>query len=256
MSLLADNIRFLRLQSGLTQEQFAMALEVPRSRIGSYEESRSEPSVDMLIKIADYFKIPVDALLRNKLASGKGSAFIILGNHRVLFPISVNQSDDDLIEVVPIKASAGYLDGYADPEFIESLEKMTLPFLGTGKFRAFPIKGDSMLPMKEGSIVVGRFVEQLTELKIGKTHVVLTKNDGVVYKRIDKGQDEQHLKFVSDNKLYASYQVHKSDIIELWEYTCSINLEEFSEEELKISKLEQMFNELGEELRGMRKVVG
>jgi len=67
----------------------------------------------------------------------------------------VDDNNENLIEVVPTKASAGYLAGYLagydDLEYIEQLQKIKLPFLPTGKHRAFPIKGDSMLPMKDGS---------------------------------------------------------------------------------------------------------
>ena len=41
------------------------------------------------------------------------------------------------------------------------LPQMKLPFLPTGKHRAFPIRGDSMPPIKEGSFVIGKFIEKL-----------------------------------------------------------------------------------------------
>lgn len=53
----------------------------------------------------------------------------------------VDENNENLIEVVPVKATAGYLAGYDDPEYIEQLQKIKLPFLPTGKHRAFPIKG-------------------------------------------------------------------------------------------------------------------
>jgi hypothetical protein len=61
--------------------------------------------------------------------------------------ITVSQQGRNIIEIIPLKAQAGYLSGYADPEFIESLQHIS-PF-ATEKFRAFPVDGDSMPPHKK-----------------------------------------------------------------------------------------------------------
>ena len=151
MNYISKNIKHLRKLKKLSQERLAEELKVTRSRIGSYEENRSAPTIEFLITFSDYFKIPIDILLRNDLTKAKDFSFIELNNQRVLFPITVDDNNENLIEVVPTKASAGYLAGYDDPEYIEQLQKIKLPFLPTGKHRAFPIKGDSMLPMKDGS---------------------------------------------------------------------------------------------------------
>lgn len=257
MKIIAKNIKHLRSLKKLSQESLAEELGVTRSRIGSYEENRSDPNIDMLIKLSDYFKVPVDILIKNDLTKSKESSFIEIGNQRVLFPIMVDSDDENLIEVVPVKASAGYLAGYDDPEYIEQLEKIKLPFLPTGKHRAFPIKGDSMLPMKSGSYVVGRFVEDRNDIKSGKTYVLVTLNDGMVYKRVINNIDlNNSLLLVSDNKMYHDYSVPINEVLEIWEFTCSINTQEYSEAELKISSIIGMFNDLGVELKALEKRLG
>ena len=253
MYFVGKNISHLRHLKGLSQEELADELGVTRSNLGSMEEGRSMPSLDLLIKISDYFRVPVDILIRKDLTKAKDFSFIELGNQRVLFPIMVNQENEDMIEVVPVKTSAGYLAGYDDPEYIEQLEKIKLPFLPTGKHRAFPIKGDSMLPMKPGSFVVGKFVEDRNEIRDGRTYVLLTQNDGMVYKRIYNQINEKGtLKLVSDNKQYRPYEVPISEVLELWEFTCSINTQEYSPEELKLDSIIRMFNELGVELEQLK----
>ncbi|WP_010179695.1 XRE family transcriptional regulator [Aquimarina agarilytica] len=254
MNFIATNIKHLRSLKKLSQEALASALNVPRSRIGSYEENRSAPSIEMLLDFSDYFKLPVDILLRNDLRKANDASFIELGNQRVLFPIVVDDANENLIEIVPIKASAGYLNGYDDPEYIEQLQNIKLPFLPTGKHRAFPIKGDSMLPMKDGAFVIGKFIEDLNEVSNGKTYVLLTLNDGMVYKRVyNQIEKNGTLKLVSDNTAYEAYEVPINEVIELWEFTCSINTQEYSEEELKISSIITMFNQLGVELKLLEK---
>jgi len=252
MNFIAKNIQHLRSLKKLSQEALAEELKVSRSRISSYEEGRSSPSIEFLITLSDYFKLPIDILLRNDLTKATDFSFIELNNQRVLFPIVVDSDNDNLIEVVPVKASAGYLAGYDDPEYIEQLQKIKLPFLPTGKHRAFPIKGDSMLPMKDGSFVIGRFVEDRSEIQTGKTYVLVTLNDGMVYKRVMNNIDfNGSLLLMSDNKTYNDYSVPINEVLELWEFTCSINTQEYSPEELKISSILGMFNELGVELKAL-----
>lgn len=256
MSMITKNLKHLRHLKGLTQEVLAEDLQVTRSRISSYEEGRSAPTIDFLIAVSDYFKLPIDILLRNDLTKGRDASFIEVGQQRVLFPIVVDSDDDDLIEVVPVKASAGYLAGYDDPEYIEQLQKIKLPFLPTGKHRAFPIKGDSMLPMKPGAYVIGRFVESRQDITSGRTYVLITKDEGMVYKRVyNQIADNNTLRLVSDNTAYAPYEVSIDDVLELWEFTCSINTQEYDEKELKISSIIQLFTNLGVELKALERLV-
>jgi transcriptional regulator with XRE-family HTH domain len=256
MKMISKNIRHLRSLKGITQEVLAEDLKVTRSRISSYEEGRSAPTIDILIQLSDYFKLPIDILLRNDLTKATDSSFIDIGNQRVLFPITVDMDNENLIEVVPVKASAGYLAGYDDPEYIEHLDRIKLPFLPTGKHRAFPIKGDSMLPMKSGSYVVGRFVEDRGDIKTGKTYVLITLNDGMVYKRVLNNIDfNGSLLLMSDNKRYHDYSVPIDEVLELWEFTCSINTQEYNEQDLKISSIMSMFNDLGVELKALERTM-
>ena len=255
MRNISKNIRHLRKLKGLTQEQLADKLKINRSRIGSYEEARSEPSIETLIQISECFSLPVDILIKKDLTLSKESSFIDVGNQRVLFPIMVDNENENLIEIVPIKASAGYLLGYDDPEFIEQLEKIKLPFLPTGKHRAFPIKGDSMLPMKDGSYVVGEFVEDITDIKNGTSYIIVTKNDGLTYKRVyDQIEENSTLLLKPDNPSYQPYQVPINEVIELWKFTCAINTQEYDEKDLKLSSIMQMFNDLKVELETLKKI--
>ncbi|WP_299528879.1 LexA family transcriptional regulator [uncultured Lutibacter sp.] len=255
MNFLSNNIKHIRTLKGLTQEQFAEDLKVSRSRISSYEENRAIPPIDFLVDLSEYFNIPIDILIKNNLSGAKDTTFIEIGNRRILFPITVNGADEDLIEIIPVEASAGYLRGYSDPEYIEHLNKIKLPFLPTGTHRAFPIKGDSMLPVKSGSYIVARFVEEISSIKDGRTYIVLTLNDGIVYKRVfNKMEEHGMLLMVSDNKRYDPYYVPIDEVLELWEFTCSINTQEYEEHELKLSSIASMLTQLGVELKELEKI--
>jgi phage repressor protein C with HTH and peptisase S24 domain len=156
----------------------------------------------------------------------------------------VDKENNDVVEVVPFKATAGYLTGYADPQFLEELPVMSLPFKLTGKHRAFTIKGDSMPPLKDGSIVIGSYVESLSHIKDGQTYIVLTKEDGVVYKRIFKDRKKSATyEFHSDNKNYTPYVVKAESILEVWSFVCSLNMGEFKQQELDVDQMIRFLQE-------------
>lgn len=254
MSKFAKNLSHLRKLKGFSQEALADDININRSRIGSYEEGRSQPPVEMLVLFSEYFGLPIDVLVKNDLSKTNEKGFIQIGQHRVLFPVVVDNSNEDVIEVIPMKASAGYLNGYADPEYMEQLEHIKLPFIPTGKHRAFPIKGDSMLPLKEGSWVIGKFVEDVRDIRSGRTYVLLVKDEGIVYKRVLVPEDDpETLLLKSDNKVYQTYPVKLEDVLEIWEFTCSIRTEEYDADELKVESIMRMLRDLQVELRPLVK---
>jgi len=67
MSYIGKNIRKIRMSKKLTQTEFADLFDLKRTAVGSYEEGRAEPKIDTLIKIADYFSLSLDQLLRKEL---------------------------------------------------------------------------------------------------------------------------------------------------------------------------------------------
>lgn len=126
-------------------------------------------------------------------------------------------NDVQLISFVPVKAAAGYLNGYADPEFVDELNTFTLPMLAPGQYRAFEIVGDSMLPTVSGSVIVGEKVESLEDVKNNFAYIVVSKQDGIVYKRIVKNnKTKQKVTLVSDNPVFEPYSINTEDILELW----------------------------------------
>lgn len=254
MSKISSNIRFLRQLKGLSQEQLADDLKVTRSRIGGYEEARNEPPIDLLIRLSEYFHIAIDALVRGDLKKTNLDGLMKIGKNRILFPILIDSDGNDMVELVPLKASAGYTRGYADPDYIEKLPQMKLPFLPSGKHRAFPIKGDSMPPIREGSFVIAKYLEKFDEIKFGQTYIIVTKDDGLSYKRImsfnkKEGAYELH----SDNKLYQPFKVKANEILEVWEYTCCLNMNQYQNEELNLDSIMNMLKGLKVEISEIKK---
>ena len=244
----------MRNLKNLSQDALATALEISRARLVTYENERNEPSIDVLISISDYFVISLDALIKGNLMKSNPGAMMKVGKNRTLFPVIIDAEGRDLIEMIPEKATAGYLRGYSDPEYIENLQRMQLPFLPVGKHRAFPIKGDSMPPLNEGSFVIARYVESLEDIHDGNTYVLLTRDDGIVYKRVyNDVKNNAALMLHSDNKYYPPYAVKAEDVLELWEYTCAINTNPYKPEELNMDSILSMMRDLKIELERVKK---
>ncbi len=217
MVKLNENIRVLRKRLALTQDQFAQQLGIKRSLIGAYEEGRAEPKLELLQKMAEVFSISVDDLIGKEFTSETVISDKKFARGKDVVVVTVDSLERDNIEFVPHKAAAGYLNGYADTEFVKELPHFNLPILKQGTYRAFEISGDSMLPLLPGTIVIGEFVDDIRNIKSGKTYILITQREGIVYKRVFNYLDENGTLFlVSDNRQYAPYQLNGSDVMEMW----------------------------------------
>ena len=212
MSQAGQNLKYLRKLRGWTQEEFSNKLGIKRSLIGAYEEERADPRLEVLEIIADIFKLTLDELLLKDL-SNTGTTYLAKRRQQKMMTAERN-----LIHFVPVKAAAGYLAGYADSEFIDELNTFTLPMLAGGQYRAFEIIGDSMMPTPSGSIIVGEKIDNNPEeIKSNQPYIVVSRNEGIVYKRIVKNNRQKNkFTLISDNPQYQPYQVNAEDIVELW----------------------------------------
>jgi transcriptional regulator with XRE-family HTH domain len=251
MSLFSDNIRALRIKRQLSQEKLAEQLGITRGRYVKYEDGTSEAPYAILKKIAHHYHISIDLLLSVDVRKIDLQDLIQLENNRLILPIQVDAIGENVIEVVTQKVKAGYLNGYADPEYIESLQQISLPFLGPGKHRGFPVEGDSMPPHEEGSIIVGRYVEKLGEVQDGKTYILITKNQGMVYKRLNKNKKNAFV-LESDNRFYPNYEVKFSEILEIWEFECNIGRTDRKEPVTEIESLKEILLELKREVKEIK----
>jgi len=231
MNYIASNLKFLRKQRKWTQTDLATELSIKRSLVGAYEESRANPNYELLQDISKLFKVTIDALITTDLTRTEMvplfNADTLKGmeqpNTKIL-AITVDEQQRENIELVPVKAAAGYLTGYSDPLFIKELRKFRLPFLPVGTFRAFEITGDSMLPVPPGSVIVGEYTEDFNSVKDGDTYIVVSSNDGIVYKRIFKKKtDPAKVVLRSDNPSYPPYEIEKKDVVEMWRAVVNIS---------------------------------
>ena len=260
MDNVGRNIQFLRKKHGLTQDDLAKKLGVSRYKIGSYEENRALPKLSLLQFLSDYFNLSLDALVNNQLWEGEtesqsGSFNNGSNNLRILTTV-VNSSNEERFAIVPEKAAAGYTAGYGDPDYIEKLPVFDLPlpeFRNDRTYRVFQISGNSMEPVPSGSYIICEYVTDLKDIRYSKPHIVVTKNDGIVYKRIEKepGSD-QKLLLKSDNPEYKAYTVAWTEILEVWKAVGFISTQLPDAQDISRNKIQHLITELKSELENFK----
>jgi transcriptional regulator with XRE-family HTH domain len=259
LKYLAKNINFLRGLKGISQAEIADRLGFKRTTWNGYESATSKPYIDGLVIIADYFDVSEADLLHTDLSrkgeyltqkgskkkstkgehgSGfqgefegkkypKNDKLSVLnddgaGVYKMPQVITVDSQGNENVVMVPIRARAGYLGGYADPEFMQSLPAYRLPGLNNGTFRLFEVEGLSMYPtLQAGDLVIGSYVEQLGIVRDDRVHVVVTKNDGVVVKRVlNRIKTDGKLILKSDNykdrDMFPPIVCEQQDVVEIW----------------------------------------
>lgn len=252
MSLFSDNIRSLRMKKKISQEKLAESLLITRGRYVKYEDGTSEAPYEILKRISQYYKVSIDILLCADVRKIKMDDLVKLENNRLLLPVMVSNDGEDFIEIVTQKAKAGYMNGYSDIEYIESLPRISLPFLGPGLHRGFTVEGDSMPPHEDGDVIVGRYVESLNELTAGRTYIIITKSDGIVYKRLGRYKNNILL-LESDESFYSAYEVQASEIEQIWEFNCNLGKKDTKRQNVIPNSVEEMFIELKNDIRRLER---
>ena len=229
----AENIKILRKRRGRTQDEVAFALNLRRSTLSGYENGIAQPGIETLISFSGYYNVSIDTLLKvdiSKLSESqigeleRGYDAYIRGSNLRVLATTVNSEN---IELVNEKAKAGYTTGYADPEYIGELPVFRLPFLSENrKYRTFQLTGDSMLPIPDGSWVTGEYLQDWSDIVTGNAYIILTLNDGIVFKIVENNiRKDGKLVLYSLNPLYDPYEVHISEVKEIWKFINYISSE-------------------------------
>jgi hypothetical protein len=83
-----------------------------------------------------------------------------------------------------------------------------------------------MLPIPDGSWITGEFVQDWHTIVSGHAYVILTLDEGIVFKVIENLIDSDYkLTLFSLNPLYQPYDVHVSQIKEIWQFVHYISTE-------------------------------
>lgn len=256
----ASNIKFLRNRKDMNQEALGASLGISRSKLNAHENGQTvNPPVEDLFRFSDYFSLSIDVLLRTDLSKLKEQQLVelqsatndfITGKKIKVLATTVNSDNSDNIEFVPQKARAGYLSGFGDPEFISKLPVFHMPHLPKDrKFRMFATTGDSMYPIPENSMVIGNYIEDWTSVKDDTPCVVVTKDDGIVFKLVtSKIKSNRTLLLRSLNSIYQPYEVNVAHVLEVWRFVNYIS-DTVPVSELPLQEMSRSLHEIKAELR-------
>lgn len=261
MEVIGSNIKHLRKQRGLTQSELAENIGIKRAVIGSYEENRATPKLSVLKDLATFFDVSMDKLAAEKLweTPDRSKNTHTQGDSLRVLSTAVDSDNNELITTVPIQASAGYQSGYSDPEYIGELPHFSLPLTELNQhksYRVFQIKGDSMLPIQSGSYIICEYLLDWDEIKDGDTYVVISKDEGIVYKRLyNRIRKSEEIILKSDNKEYQDYTLNVREIHEIWKALGFISFslpEPDSDNTVNVNSLHQMVLDMQKDLEKLK----
>lgn len=214
---IGERIRLLREKKNLTQAELGKDFNISDAGV-SFWEVNGVKQKQLLKKIADYFGVSLEYLKEGKQDNPTKTKKDDTGLPKV---ITVDTQGNENIVYIPVKARAGYLVGYGDPEFISELPVYRLPGFNNATYRMFEVEGKSMSPtINNRDIVIGEWVERLEDIRDERVYVVVSKNDGIVIKRL-LNRIKQHGGIIakSDNHDKLEYEnlfIAPEDVKELW----------------------------------------
>ncbi|MEP2970271.1 LexA family transcriptional regulator [Nonlabens ulvanivorans] len=250
ISIEAQRFKKVREELGKTQSEFAELLDAG-STTADIERGKKKITGKIVTELLRQFHINPLWLYGNNynkhLETTSSTAPKI---------ISMDTSDRENMIMVPIKASAGYATNVLDTDWYQDLPAFSIPLpqYKEGSFRAFQVRGDSMLPVLQPSEwVMGKAVESVRQANDNRIHVVVTA-DTVVVKKLRKSEISDLVNLISLNRDYPVIEQSISEIKELWEVNSklSFDLDVHEGEEAMIS-LKQGLDSLRDEIAQLKK---
>lgn len=205
-----SNIRYLRSKSGLSQEGFGNLFGINRGNVASYE-AETQPDIKILLKIVNHFDITLDDIvkrdLQNKSLPVLREKLPVLADQEALY-----QKKEKGIPLV----SAECIGGFGNTDFTikdtDIQQYYVVPDFQNIDFM-IRVKGSSMYPKyNSGDIVACRILKEPSYIQWNKVHVLATRDQGTLIKRLRKGENDKVWLCTSDNKDYDSFEIPRKDV--------------------------------------------
>ena len=217
----AQKLVELRRKAGLNQADFAARIGYSREVVSKIENEKMEPSKWFLEAVREFqnnhfgYANQSDVKILGKISHGARQKPYM--EHRR------EQKHTEMPLTVPlvgIKAQAGYVKGYEQTDFLETLERYSLPPGVHPKgleWSYFEVDGDSMEPtISAGDILLTSLLpqEDWNDLKPKCVYVLLT-DEQLLVKRIQPGNDHEWM-LCSDNASYPPVPLQKEKVKQVW----------------------------------------
>jgi transcriptional regulator with XRE-family HTH domain len=176
--MVGKNIKKIRGVRGLSQQSFADLFGLKRGTLAAYEEGRSNPRLETVIKIASHFNIEMDKLLKTELTV----------NQLLQFNDSITTDTQNLpvqqFAVIPCileTLESDFIHQAGGLSICQRLPKLHLPLPESKGYLGYTVHGAEMIRLGGGGflpkdVVIGKKTERLNlhHLKMGTPVLVLT----------------------------------------------------------------------------------
>ena len=165
MTQIGKNLKKIRNVKGLSQQAFAVLFDLTRGNISSYEESRAEPKIEVTMKIANFFSIPLADLIEKDLSVNE----LLHYNTRFVIETEKLKASPRLATIPFVSASyiGDYIQRHDDDAFLQQLPSLTVPCNVKSDIIAIEIQEPNTLPagfdFRAGDILI---FEQVTKENI------------------------------------------------------------------------------------------
>ena len=242
--MFGKNLKKIRNVKGMSQQEFADIFDLKRGTLGAYEEGRSNPKLETVIKIANYFSIGLEELLISELTVNKLLKF----NERLTVENdSYKRVEFESIPCVMPADKFDFIKRYSSDFVLEKLSIIKLPYLESENRIAFAVDDLSMtggaLEFFPKDIIIGLKCEKVG-LDDKSLVVVLTKTE-LIFRKIFSDGDKIILK--ADHYGVEDVVIQDNDIVCIWKiehiFNYSIHAKEISYEN-RFATLEQSIEAL------------
>ncbi|MCD8044398.1 MAG: helix-turn-helix domain-containing protein [Tannerellaceae bacterium] len=187
MAKIGKNIKKIRNVRGLSQQAFADLFGLTRGNISSYEELRADPKIEIVVRIANYFGIPLAEFIENDLSVND----LLHYNTRLVLDANKLKIAQQLLPIpyLPTLYLQDYIIKYKDADFIRQLPTITVPTNSKLKQLAIEVENADVLPagfdFSNGDILICEEVVKENIHRINNKFGIMIDPDGIrfgVYK--------------------------------------------------------------------------
>lgn len=224
MSFIGKNIKKLRSVKKLSQAKFAELFDLKRGAVGAYEEERSEPKLDTLIKIANYFSILVDDLISKELTVNELSNY---AGNVIMEGQPTEEMALDAIPFIPADAYESFLQNHSNPFFLHACPTLRLPHQTDKVALAVEVNDLSMShnPSRlfPKDVVIGEKVKQFDNFK-AKTLGFVVAKDALLIRHISF-LNETELLLETAEQVLPPTTLQLEEVISIWQITAVLKHE-------------------------------
>ena len=206
----AEQLRHIRREKGLTQQQFASELDVSTATIASVENGSRDMPKNLMKSLVKKFGIDANWLL-----TGEGEMFSTSSAGAVISTTETQQEDVANIPYYDIDVMAHIA------ESLDLKDEVPAGVLSIPGFKdciaCFPVYGSSMEPkISSGDVIAVSQAVTCDQILWGEIYLVIT-NAWRVVKTVHPGKTEEYIILRSINPEYAGdTNVHKKDLRALY----------------------------------------